>query len=81
MGTQQQNGPSKGGDRGIATESEQEILLLAKEIKNSIDVCLKKVEKEVEKELFSAKEKLLQLEKIALRVPNSEIYKKLDRIL
>ena len=81
MGTQQQNGPPRGRDYGTATEFEREILSLAKEIKKSIDVCLPKVEKEVERELFLAKEKLLQLEKTALRAPNSEIHKKLDRIL
>jgi hypothetical protein len=81
MGTQQQNSPSKGRDHGTAAEFEREILSLAKEIKNSIDVCLQKVEKEVEKELSLAKEKLLQLERIALHAPNTEIHKKLDRII
>jgi len=81
MGTQERYSPQEGRDHGTATEYEREILLLTKEIKKSIDVCLKKVEKEVERELSFAKEKLLQLEEKAIRAPNNEIHKKLDRIL
>lgn len=81
MRTQQRNGPSKGRDHGTAAEFERDILLLTKEIKKSIDVCLKKVEREVERELSMAKEKLLQLEEIAQHAPDGEIHKKLDRIL
>ena len=81
MDTQQYNNPARGRDHGIATEFEREFLSLSKDIKKSIDICLGQVEKEVERELLSLKEKFLLLEKMALHAPNNEIHKKLDRIL
>ena len=42
----------------MVTKYEREILSLTRELKKSIDVCLEKAGKEIERELFAIREKL-----------------------